>query len=88
MSCLCQRHRHFDLFRAPHLSEQDDLRILTHRSDERRPIIRNILPDLFLLDDRFPVRMDVLYRVFDGDDMLGLIGVDLINHRGEGRGFS
>ena len=41
--------------------------------------------DLALVDETALVRMDVLDRIFDGDDVLAALGVDLVDHRRERR---
>jgi hypothetical protein len=44
-----------------------------------------VLPDLALVDDRPLVRVEVLDGVLDGHDVLGLRGVDAVDHRRERR---
>lgn len=85
---LGEFERHFDFFHVTHLSEEDNLWILTHRPDEGGVVIRDVSSDLFLFDDGLLVRMDVLDRVLDGDDMLGIILINLIDHRRECGGLT
>ena len=44
--------------------------------------------DFALLDDRLVVFKDVFDGVFQGDDVFAAVGVDVLDHRGQGGGFA
>lgn len=79
---------HLDLVHIAHLPEENDLRILAHRSDERRIVIGHIPPYLLLFHDGLLVGVDVLYRILDGDDVFRVVCIDLVYHRSQRGGFT
>jgi hypothetical protein len=62
--------------------------IFAHGVFERCGEAAGVGADVALGEEAVFVRMDELHRVFDGDDMLLLRHVDLVEHGGEGRRFT
>ena len=67
-----------------HFAHQNHVGILPQNAAERTREIRRVLPHFDLLDDRLPVGMDKLNRVFDRHHMIVAVGVDQIHESGEG----
>jgi hypothetical protein len=68
-----------------HLSDQDDVRVLAQRGAQRALEALGVGADLPLVDQALLVVVDELDRVFDGDDVIGPVAVDVVDHRAEGR---
>jgi hypothetical protein len=75
-------------FEVAHFADQDDVRILTKRSAQGSGEIRGVDFDFALIDETALVTVQELDGVFDGDEVIGAIGVDAVDHGGEGRGFT
>ena len=80
--------RRIDGFQVTHLSDHDDVRVLPERRAKCVGERRRVRPDLALRDDAFIVREDEFDRVLDGDDLALSLTIDLVQHRGERRGFT
>ncbi len=68
-----------------YLTDQDHVRVLPHRGTERNGEVGSVVADLALGDDRLLVLVQDLDRVLDRDDVDLFVGVDQVDHRGEGR---
>ena len=64
---------------VPHLAHQDHIRVLPQRGPDRFGKGGHVGVQLPLVHQTLPVGMNVLYRVFDGDDVTGAIRIDLVN---------
>ncbi len=74
--------------RVPHLSDDEDVRSLTHGGSQGGREVRSVRSDLDLFDETGAVRMLVLDRVLDRDDVAGVAAVDLLDERRERRGLA
>jgi hypothetical protein len=74
--------------RVAHLAHHNHVGRLAHRRPQGRGKVRRIDPDLHLLDHAPLVRVVVLNRIFDGDDVLGISAVDQVDQRGNRRRLS
>ena len=85
---LCRRHSDVDGLIIPHLPQEDDIGGLTKGGAQGPHIAHRIPRHLALGDDAILVPVQIFDGVFDGDDM-GVAGaVELIDHAGEGGGFT
>ncbi len=74
-----QRRTH--CLEVPHLSHQDDIRILAERVLQRRGEALGIGSDFPLIDETALVPVDELDRILDRDDMALPLLVDLVDDR-------
>ncbi len=72
-----------DGLEVAHLAEEDHVRVLAQRRAQRLGEGRSVLADLALGDDAALVPVHELDRVLDGENVMGLRAVDLVDHRGE-----
>ncbi len=75
-------------FKVTHLTNQNDIGILSQRAFKRNGEAVGIEPDLTLIDDALAVAVQIFDRVFDGDDMFGALTVDVVEHCRQGGRFS
>ncbi len=74
-----------DRLEVAHLADEDDVRILAERSAERVLEALRVLADLALVHEALDVLVNELDRIFDRDDVVGAVLVDVVDHRGERR---
>src|SRR5580658_4618521 len=85
---LADGERRLDGLEVAHLADEDDVRVLPEDVFERVLEPRRVRPHLSLVDDGQLVRVQILDRVFDRDDVEPLLGVDLVDDRRERRRLS
>ena len=68
-----------------HLTDEDDVGVFPQRGPQRPGERVGVVADLALADRRVLVRVHVLHRVLDGEDVAAPVLVDVVDHRGEGR---
>ena len=71
-----------------HLADQDDVGVLPHGVLQRRVPVDDVDADLALIDDALIVLEGEFDRVLDRDDVAALALVDVLEHRGDGRGLA
>ena len=76
--------RRLDRFQVPHLADEDDVGVLPKDVFERLLEPLRIGVDLPLVHEALLVRVEILDRVLDRDDVLLPLVVDLVDHRREG----
>ena len=74
-----------DRLEVAHLAEEDHVGVLAQRGAKRLAERRRVGADLALRDDAALVPVHELDRVLDGEDVVRLRAVDLVDHRGERR---
>ena len=67
------------------LADEDDVRVLAQHAAERLAEALGVEPDLALVHDAPLVAVEDLDRVFDRDDVLAALRVDVVEHRRERR---
>ena len=77
--------RGFDSFEIAHFADEHDVRIFTKRGAQRHAEAAGIAVHFALVDQTALVRMDVLDRILDGEDVVLPLDVDLVDHGGQGR---
>ena len=80
--------RHFDRFAVAHFADQNQFRRLPQRGAQSQGEARRVAVQLALMNGGALVRMQELDGVLDGDDVAGFFLVDLVDKRGERRGFA
>src|SRR2546426_391091 len=70
---------------ASPLAHQNDLGGLAQRRSKGERKARGIAVQLALMNGAILVRVEELDRVFDGDDVVGVLLIDLINDGSQGR---
>ena len=76
---LADGQRRLDGLEVAHLADEHDVRVLPQDVLEGRLEAIGVGADLALVDDGELVRMQVLDRVFDREDVESLLGVDLVD---------
>ena len=71
-----------------HLTDQDHVGVLAQGAPERGREGAGVHLHLALVHDGLLVPVQELDGVLDGDDVLGALGVDVVDHRGQGRGLA
>ena len=71
-----------------HFAHQDDVRVLPECRPQRQGEGIRIRADLALVDDGFPVLVEELDGVLDGDHVAVPVGVDVVDHGCQRRGFT
>ena len=71
----------FDGFQIAHFADQHHVRIFTQRRAQRSAKRFGVRVHLALVDQAVLVLVHELNRIFDGDDVLVALGVDLVDHR-------
>ena len=69
MARLCDPQRRFDRLEVPHLADEDHVGILAKRSAERAGEAAGVGVNLALVHQAALVRVDVLDRIFDREDV-------------------
>lgn len=82
MPRLSRRQRHLHGLRIPHFSHDDDIGRLANRRAQRGREIRGVNADLHLFDEASLVRVLLLERIFNRDDVLMIATIDQIDERG------
>src|SRR5258707_381924 len=75
-------------FEVAHFADQDDVGILTQSGAQRGGKVRGVDFDFALVDEAALVAMQKLDGVFDGDEVIGAIGIDAVDHGGERGGLT
>ena len=76
--------RGLDGLQVAHFADEDHVRVLAQRALESLTEAHRVDADFALVDDRPLVADEELDRVLDRHDVAGLVGVDVVDHRGEG----
>src|SRR5205807_10134393 len=66
-----------------HFANKNDFRGLTESGAQSSGIIIEVVSELPLIESRFALRMYILDRIFQGDDVNGLRFVDLVQNGGQ-----
>ena len=80
--------RNFDRFLVAHLADQDHFGRLTQSGAQGQSEARRVTVQFALMNRGVLVRMQEFDRVFDRDDVIGLLFVDLVQDRGQCRRFA
>ena len=88
VSGLARGDRDLHRLRIAHLADHDDVGRLAERGAQRGREVGRVDADLDLLDDRPAVRVLVLDRILDGDDVARVAQVDLVDQRRERGGLA
>jgi hypothetical protein len=80
---LCDGEGGLDRVEVAHLADEHDVRVLTKDVTKSALERRGVGADLALVHHRHLVRMEVLDRVLDGEDVDALLAVDLVDDRRE-----
>ena len=70
-------------FEVAHFADQNDVGVLTKGSAQRGRKVRGVDFDFALVDEAALVAMQEFDGVFDGDEVIGAVGVDAVDHGGE-----
>ncbi len=76
-----------DGFEISHLTDQDDVGVLTQNRSEGVGEGQGVGVQFALVDHRLLVGVQILDRVLDREDVQPLLAVDLVDHRGQGVDF-
>lgn len=87
MSRLGERDRCLHRLEITHLTDHDDIRILTQYGSDSFTEGMKLLPEFSLVDEGIAVLIDEFDRILERDDMFGTIRVDIVEDRGHGGGF-
>ena len=82
MSCLRGRHGNLNCLVIPHFPKKNNVGALTQGSPQGAYIIFGIHIDFPLAHHALNVSVQIFQRVLQGDDMLMLTLVNLVNHTG------
>ena len=85
---LGERERDRDRVEVAHLTEEDDVGVLTKGAAQTVGEAVHVGAHLALVDHRGLVEVQVFDRVLDGEDVTRLLLVDLVDHRGERRALA
>src|SRR5579862_7836235 len=77
-----------DGFQIAHFADQHDVGILAQRTAQRFGEAGHVHADFALSHDALLVRVIIFDGVFDGDDVVGALLVDEVDHRRQRRGFA
>ena len=77
------RDGRFDRFQVAHFADQDHVRVLPQRAANRLGERRHVDADLALVDRRLLVLVLKLDRVFDRDDVMVDVLVEVVDHAGQ-----
>ena len=83
-----KRDRGFHRFFVADLADHDDVRRFAHRILQRFMVAVGIQAHLALVDHRLLVPVQVFDRIFDRENVAGYVGVAVVDHRRQRRGFS
>ncbi len=82
---LGRGQRRGDRLQVAHLADQDHVGVLAQGGSQAEREVRRVGADLALVDDRAFVLVQELDRVLDREDVVGALGVDHVEHRGQRR---
>lgn len=88
VSCFRCRDGGRDRFEVAHFADENDVGILAEHPLERLGEALRVDADLPLVDDALVRDVNVLDRVFDGDDVLSARGIDHLEYCGKRGAFS
>ena len=74
--------------RVAHFAEHDDIGVLAQNMFQRAVKIRSVETDFALFNHGLIILENKFNRVFERNDVLFEVAVDVFNHRGERRGFA
>ena len=77
-----------DGLQVAHFTDQDNIRVFTQNRPQGIAEAVSVLADLTLVDGALVRLVDILDRVFEGDDVFLPRMVDLVKDRGEGGGLT
>ena len=77
---FCSSHGRLNGLEVPHFTDENHVGIHSQCTPQRFTEIGNVHADFALVDDGFLVRVVILYRVFDRDDMPVDFLIDEIDH--------
>ena len=77
-----------DCFQVPHLPDHHDIGILTECRAEGLGERMGIVSQFPLVDNRHLMGVNEFNRIFDGDDVLVTVLVDMVNHGCQRRGLT
>ena len=75
-------------FQVAHFADQDHVRVFAQGGAQGVREGLGVHAQFALVDDGHLVRVQVLNRVFNRDDMLGAVDVDVVDHRRQRRGLA
>ena len=75
----------FDRLEVAHLADEHDVRVLAQRRAQRVREAVGVAVHLALVDQAVLVRVEVLDRILDREDVVVPLGVDLVEHRRQRR---
>jgi hypothetical protein len=78
----------FDRLQLAYLADQNDVGVVAHCAFGRCPKGAGVIAGLTVDGDRFLVLVHEFDRVFDRDDVAGGGGVNLVDQRRQGGGFT
>ena len=85
---LRDRQRRLDGLDVAHLADEHDVGVLPEKVPQRLREAVGVASDLALVDEAVFVLVDEFDGILDGHDVVVLGCVDVVDHGGEGRGFS
>ncbi len=88
VSGLCGGDGGLHCLNVAHFADEDDVWRLPHDVFQGFLEGLGVETDFALADDGHLVLMEEFYGVLDGDDVAAAIGVDVVDHRGQGGGLS
>ena len=77
-----------DGFEVAHFADEDDIGVFAQGGAQRGLKAFGVDVDFALVDEAAFVGVNELDGVFDGDDVGGAVAVDVVDHGGEGGGFT
>ncbi len=75
-------------FEVAHFADQNYVGVLTKSGAQRGREVRGVHFHFALVDEAALVAMQKFDGVFDGDQVIGAVGVDAVDHGGEGGGLT
>src|SRR6266436_6247118 len=75
-------------FQVAHFADQNHIGILTQGSAQRGGKVRGVHFDFALIDETLFIAVQELDGVFDGDQVIGAVGIDAVDHRRQRGGFT
>ena len=88
MAGFCYSQGHFDCFEITHFADEDDIGILSKRRSKGSSERMSVGGDFALIDDAIFVIVKEFDRIFDRQDVIVTLHIDLIDHRGKRRRFT
>src|SRR5713226_5287345 len=75
-------------FQVAHFADQNHIRVLTQGGAQRGGKVRGVHFDFALIDEALFVAVQELDGVFNGDQVIGAVGIDAVDHRRQRGGFT